>query len=171
MIMFSKRVSQCTVSSSTLKCVPMYRILCTWPIVFLTLSLNPLHGNTYQSTPVSSPCRAACQCTGRNSTLPPLSPTWGACDTNRCVFNISWATSRKSSTRNNTQREREREREREDWRGKIADELSADSENFRPYFRSILRLTTVDQAPEAEVMMSTNAMNNKHKMINARLLT
>ena len=60
---------------------------------------------------------------------------------------------------------------REDWRGKIEDELSADSENFRPCFRSILRLTTVDQAPEAEVMMSTNAMDNKHKVINARLLT
>ena len=50
-----------------------------------SLTLPPTH----QSTPVSSPCSAVCQCTGRNSTLPPLSPSRGACPVKRCVFSIN----------------------------------------------------------------------------------
>lgn len=57
-----------------------------------------LSTSAHQSTPVSSPCNAECQCTGRNSTLPPPSPSWGACRLKRWVFSINCATSRKSST-------------------------------------------------------------------------
>ena len=56
---------------------------------------------THSSTPVV--CSLACQCTGRYSTLPPLSPPRAAWPANRCVFSISWDTSRKSSTKKKQQ--------------------------------------------------------------------
>ena len=64
-------------------------------ISFIT---RPNTNNTNQLTPASSLWRAECQWTGRNSTLPPSSLPWGDWATNRWVFSINCATSRKSST-------------------------------------------------------------------------
>lgn len=99
-----------TYSSTKLNMTDMYRhthiLRCIYMYMYSDYS-SECKVSAHSSTPLLSPNRAVCQWIGRNSTLPPVA----TCLENRWVFNISWATSRKSSTKGGITRMRKKGKE------------------------------------------------------------